>query len=112
MRENDFCFKTSLACFILFGWAVNHASSCGLSSLVLLRIYYVFLFTEKMVFSAEQVSCHATERFAWFSILSPIQFQNLILTLTILLSIYPWFEIKKRFLLAFKFGNCIILYAN
>lgn len=55
MRENDSHFKTSLACFILFRCAVNHMSSPGLSSLFLLRIYYVFLFSEKMVFSAEQV---------------------------------------------------------
>lgn len=74
--------------FLLFGWAVNHVSSRGLSPLILLRIYYVFLFTEKMAFSEEQVSCHATARFAWFAIRSPIQLQNRILTPAILLSSY------------------------
>lgn len=107
MRENDSHFKTSLACFILFRCAVNHMSSPGLSSLILLRIYYVFLFTEKMVFSAEQVFCHATACFARFSIQFPIQPQNLILTLTVFLSIYMQFQIKRRFLLAL---NAIALY--
>lgn len=53
-----------------------------------------------MVFSAEQVFCHATPCFARFSILFPIQPQNLILTLTVLVSIYVRFQIKKHFFLA------------
>lgn len=50
-----------------------------------------------MVLSAEQVFCHASARFACFS--HSVK-KNPVLTLTVLLSISMWFQIKHCFLLA------------